>query len=1345
MKKLFLLALLQLLFLSGFGQALSTYTFSAFSNTYTPVSGSFLSPSVGSSWGTSTWDDCAYNGISIGFNFVYCGTTYTTCAASQNCWIVLGQNFPTSFCTTYTCDLANSMSTNMPRPILAALWTDTKTSGACVRYATTGTSPNRVFTIEWSNMGFYSTSGSWSTPSESVEIILYETSNIIDFAYTYHSSHSYSTSSCSIGITGGSGSYPTTGTQQYWSLNNAGSSPTPSMTTNTRNISGQPATNQVYRWAPDCPVLAPTNDGPVCTGSSVNLNGLVTSSASTITGYSWTGPGGFTSTLQDATVSGATMASAGVYTFTATTSSCTVSATTTLAVDSTPTASIAGATSFCSGNSSNITITGTAGATVDYRINSGGILSTVLDASGRSVISTGTLTTGTTAAVYTYSLVQATLGSCSQGLSGSVNVIVNPMPASLIGTTAVCQGLTTTLSESDAGGIWTSGSVSVATVTNTGTSAVVTGVSAGTANISYTFATGCGVYTTVTVNPLPSTIVGPSAVCYGSAIALSNATSLGTWSSSNTSVASIDGSGNVTGTGSGTATITYTLGTGCIATKSITVNSLPAAISGSTAVCEASTTTVTSTTTGGTWFSGSPGIATISATGVVSGVSAGTSIISYVIGTGCYQTMTMIVNPLPVAITGASSVCAGSSVTLTNGSGSGDWTTANATIATAGTATGVITGVTPGTVNITFTLPTTCYITTSLIVNPVPPTITGASSVCEGGSTIALANALSGGSWSTSDATKATVGMITGIVTGVAAGSVDISYNRLGCAISKNIVVLAQPGAVISALGDTMMCPGDFVVLAANYGSGYTYQWSSWGSPLSGATNDYYVATAGANYSVSVLNTLGCTSISRPTSVTINPSTATVATTDPTNICAGSSAAINANTGAGLTYQWVNGATAISGATGATYHATASGTYNVIVSNAAGCAATSAPGVSVTIVPAPSTTLWASGPLNFCTGDSVRLQADTSSGLSYEWHNGGVPIAGATNQLFTAHTPGTYEAFVTNSHPCTSIAAAVVTTIPLPSANITTPTAAAFCTGGSALLRAVYSSGNTYQWYLNGSLVPGAVSDAYTARNGGNYKVHVTSAAGCENITSPAFFANEVNAAIARAASSPVFCWGGSSLLQVNVTSSPGVTFQWLKNGAPITGATDNTYLATTTDTFSCVVAVAGSCTLTSNFVNTTRLALPNPHVYFDGYVLSTELNYSNYQWYRNLALIAVSGPSFMPTDTGDYSVKVIDSNGCQSVSNVYHISRIGSTRTTGFSGPLASGVSLFPNPAHDMIHIVAPIKVNAMVSAADGRRLVQIENANQIDLSALADGVYLVTLTDTDGHVLMTERVTKQ
>ena len=76
--------------------------------------------------------------------------------------------------------------------------------------------------------------------------------------------------------------------------------------------------------------------------------------------------------------------------------------------------------------------------------------------------------------------------------------------------------------------------------------------------------------------PTPAAIAGPTSVCTGSTITLTDATTGGTWSSFDSSIAYVGYStGTVLGLSTGVGTIYYTMPTGCYMTYSVTVNAAP--------------------------------------------------------------------------------------------------------------------------------------------------------------------------------------------------------------------------------------------------------------------------------------------------------------------------------------------------------------------------------------------------------------------------------------------------------------------------------------------------------------------------------------------------------------------------------------------------------------------------------------------------------------------------------------------------------------------------------------------------------------------------------------------------
>jgi gliding motility-associated-like protein len=240
-------------------------------------------------------------------------------------------------------------------------------------------------------------------------------------------------------------------------------------------------------------------------------------------------------------------------------------------------------------------------------------------------------------------------GSCSGSDLATLSVTVTPGPeaGTLSGTASVCVGNTTTItSNGDTGGTWTSSNNSIATVSASG---AVTGVAVGSATITYTV-NGSGsclgsdlatLSVTVTPGPEAGILSGTASVCVGNTTTItSNGDTGGTWTSSNTSIATVNASGVVTGVAVGSATITYAVnGSGScsgsdLATLSVTVTPGPEAgtLSGTASVCVGNTTTITSNgDAGGAWTSSNNSIATVSASGVVTGVAIGSATITYTV------------------------------------------------------------------------------------------------------------------------------------------------------------------------------------------------------------------------------------------------------------------------------------------------------------------------------------------------------------------------------------------------------------------------------------------------------------------------------------------------------------------------------------------------------------------------------------------------------------------------------------------------------------------------------------------------------------------------------------------
>jgi len=240
------------------------------------------------------------------------------------------------------------------------------------------------------------------------------------------------------------------------------------------------------------------------------------------------------------------------------------------------------------------------------------------------------------------------------------------------------------------------------------------------------------IYVTVDAFVSAGTITGPSSVCIGSSITLSNTTPGGNWSSSAlATVTPLTLSCSVTGVAAGIDTIAYTISNACgtIFTSTIvTVEPLPDAgtVGGANAVCKGSIITLTATQPGGTWSSSNALTASVgSTTGQVKGLLPGTVTIAYAVANAwCTATVlhpvTIEIFPDAGTILGAMHVCLGNRIEMSNAVAGGEWTSSNSSLTI---ESGTVTGVSVGTGDISYSVTNSCgteFTTKSVTVNPIP-------------------------------------------------------------------------------------------------------------------------------------------------------------------------------------------------------------------------------------------------------------------------------------------------------------------------------------------------------------------------------------------------------------------------------------------------------------------------------------------------------------------------------------------------------------------------------------------------------------------------------------------------
>ena len=878
---------------------------------------------LGVPWAAAT-DDTYSGSITLPFNFCFFGNTYNQ--------IVVGTNGNISFNSglaggsdpwQITGPLPNS-NCNATYNCIMAVWNDTYVGAGPITYASYGTAPCRKFVISYDSVDLYLPGSYCTGMTTTSQIVLYESSNIIDIYIGKRTACPAWNSGLAV-----CGIENNAGTLFYCPAGENGTTFS--------------ATNQGWRFTP---------------------NGAVGGWA-----YAWYEPGGAT-------------------------------------VATTPTVTV------CTPATTTYTVVATSAC------------------SGVSISATATVT-----------------------ITGSVP---------FAGPPSICAGSSISLSDAITGGTWSSSNTSVATIGSS--SGIVTGVSAGNATITYSQG-GCDQTATIIVNPSPSAIIGVTNVCAGAAIILSDTPAGGTWSSSNTSVATVSGTGVVTGNIAGTATITYTIGggltgPGCIATASVTVNPAPAAILGATSVCAGATIFLSDPVVGGVWSSSNTAIATIilsgTAGGTVTGVAAGITIITYSLPAGCLRTATVTVRPLPSFIAGTMHACTGVTTALSDATGGGVWSSGASAIATIDSVTGLVTGVTVGVAAISYSK-SGCMVTATITVDLEPSFNPGTPNICTDG-TATLVATPGGGTWSSTNTTIATITSVStdsAIVYGIDTGITIVTYSLSGCTTSRTITAVAILPPIT---GGPDVCTGQSILLS-NAITGGT--WSSGNTTIAIADAGTGTVTGVSPGVPVIIYSLGGSCVIT-TTITVNLSPDHGAITGPTNLCVGYTISLSDTVSSGV-WGMSNGSAAITG-TLVTGVSPGTDTVMYIVSNTL-CTDTATKAITVYAVPDSGII---SGLHVLCTGLTIILSDTASGGV---WSSAVASIATVTpiaigRGMVTGVSAGMDTIKYTVSNPgCATTASHVITVYDIPVPGIINGPAAV-CIGTVFTLSdtasgGVWSSSNT--------------------------------------------------------------------------------------------------------------------------------------------------------------------------------------------------------------------------------------------------------------------------------------------
>ena len=279
---------------------------------------------------------------------------------------------------------------------------------------------------------------------------------------------------------------------------------------------------------------------------------------------------------------------------------------------------------------------------------------------------------------------------------------------------------------------------------------------------------------------------------------------------------------------------------------------------------------------------------------------------------------------------------------------------------------------------------------------------------------------------------------------------------------------------------------------------------------------------------------------------------------------------------------------------------------------------------------------------------------------------------------------------------------------------------------------------DSYQWMKEGTPISGAnsqflVVDANT--DAGYHFSVIATQAGCTDTSAEILLDSYVfllpyvilngTPAYFGGGGEAYFCHGDTASLELGTPYTESI--QWTDNGTNIPGANGIILPIMQDGNYS----VSAAPTICPNFILSLGLDvsvyfLP-PFVPGISYASNNlyALDGTDWQWYMNGSPVAGATNAVLTNPiAGMYYVVAHDTLGCEGVSDTLTVG------TSSVDDPVAEIISIYPNPASSQVMISSPQGVPDQVRITDlsGKLVLVKQTTSQVDLGAMADGIYILT-----------------
>ncbi|MGK7389040.1 MAG: PKD domain-containing protein [Candidatus Cyclobacteriaceae bacterium M2_1C_046] len=377
----------------------------------------------------------------------------------------------------------------------------------------------------------------------------------------------------------------------------------------------------------------------------------------------------------------------------------------------------------------------------------------------------------------------------------------------------------------------------------------------------------------------------------------------------------------------------------------------------------------------------------------------------------------------------------------------------------------------------------------------------------------------------------------------------------------------------------------------------------------------------------------------------------------------------------------------------------------------------------------PAQAAFSSNKIKICEGDAVQFE-DQSTGTpgSWSWILEGADPGTSIQQhpKVTYSTAGLYNVSLTASNilgGTMETKVDYIEVIPLPQMQV--EGSQTICEGDEVTLTA--SGGSNIKWLSRGSVIFEGPTYSFSAFEDVTLQVVGENELGCQGAVD---FTVSVVSIPETVATSNVagLCEAGN----ITLTGTGASSYEWyIGNTLAGTGASIQLVLEQTTTYTLLGFSPEGTCS-SSTEITVELFDVIQPVINLSGSQLICS-DASAYQWYYNgVEIQGATSKNYSPLEEGNYSVSVVDFNGCLSVSEVFSYTILDVNDTEG-------DFSIYPNPVNNKLYLTGADRYISFKIFTYSGLLVKngqfYGEGEFINVQDLKEGVYLLEIYNSSGE----------